>query len=172
MIVDATTAERIGLDWLRDAVAPVGAFGRRHDEQRAPYAPGDESAAHAEIADVVALAERLDVDETARVRAALRAVPEPGPIVARARVGDRLDDADFYELGRFVDAVDALARAWNAAGGDDGRLPARLDALRALLAPGRDGGTFYLADAFAPGLRAARAALAAAEGAFEAERER
>ena len=168
---DAVTAERIGLTWLRAAVAPVGAFGRRHDETIASYGPGDEARAHAEITEVVALAERLDGEGVLRVRAALRAVPEPSPIVARARAGDALTDVDFYELGRFGDALDALARAWDAANGDANRRPPVLDALRRVLAPGRDGGTFYLADAFAPGLRAARDALAAAETEFEARRE-
>ncbi|MBV8642344.1 MAG: hypothetical protein JO225_00320, partial [Candidatus Eremiobacteraeota bacterium] len=171
MNADATSAARIGLDWLRTAVAPVGAFGRRHDDARAPYGPGDEARAHDEIAGVVALAAQLDRDGVPRTRAALRAVPEPTPIVAHARVGDPMSDVDFYELGRFVDAVAAVARAWDAAGGDTARRPPALDALRTLLAPGREGAGFYLADAFAPGLRAARETLAAEETAFETRRE-
>jgi len=176
--IDAVTAERIGLDWLRAAIAPVGTFGRRHDEGIAPYGPGDDARAHAEIADVVALAARLDASEVGRVRAALRAVPEPSPIVARTRVGDPLGDVDFYELGRFVDALDLLARGWDAAVREpspgkerDDRRPPVLDGLRAVLAPGRERGGFYLADAFGPGLRAARAALAGAEASFDAQRE-
>jgi hypothetical protein len=178
MKIDAVSAERIGLNWLRAAVAPVGSFGRRHDEGIAPYGPGDEARAHAEIADVVALAARLDANEVGAVRAALRAVPEPSPIIARARVGDPLGDVDFYELGRFVDALDALARRWDAAmrepspsnaGGD--RRPPVLRGLRAVLAPGRERDGFYLANAFAPGLQAARAALADAEASFDAQRE-
>jgi DNA mismatch repair protein MutS2 len=229
--VDPLTAERIGLVWLRAAVAPVGAFGRRHDESVAPYGPGDETRARDEIAEVVALAERLDRDGVARVRAALRAVPEPGPILARARAGDPLSDVDFYELARFVDALDALARAWDAAAAGTAsageatdraatagavcsaptaavadsahaaatadsahaaaaadsahaaaasdcpptmapdRRPPVLDALREVLAPGRSGSEFYLADAFGPGLRAARAALARAEAELDARRE-
>jgi DNA mismatch repair protein MutS2 len=193
---DAVTAERIGLTWLRAALAPVGAFGRRHDESIAPYGPGDEARALAEIAEVVALADRLDRDGVMRVRAALRAVPEPAPIVARARAGDPLTDVDFYELGRFADALDALARAWDAAlrraqddnvaaqhddvaAQDDdvvdrdgvGRRPPVLRRLRAMLAPGRQGGGFYLDDAFAPGLRAAREALLQAEAEYDARRE-
>jgi hypothetical protein len=164
------SAERIGLNWLRAAIAPVGAFGRRHDETIAPYGPGDEPRALVEIAHVVALAERLDRDGVARVRAALRAVPEPAPILGRARAGDPLDDVDFYELGRFVDALAALASAWDAAGGAEDRRPPAVDALRAVLAPGREGAGFYLADAFATGLRGARAALADAEAEYEARR--
>jgi hypothetical protein len=191
--VDELTAERIGVTWLRAALAPVGAFGRRYDDATLPYGPGDEARAHAEIADVVALAEGIDGDGVTRVRAALRAVPEATPIVARARAGDSLNDVDFYELGRFVDALAALARAWDAAtvqvpksprrndgvGGDEadhhdavrGRRPPELAALRAVLAPGRDGAGFYLADVFAPGLRGARAALVDAEAAVDARRE-
>jgi hypothetical protein len=171
---DAMTAERIGLTWLRTALEPVGAFGRRHDDASAPYAPGDEARASAEIARVVALAARLDRDEIARVRAALRAVPEVTPIVARARAGDALGDVDFYELGRFVDALATLGRAWDAAADDAGlreERPPSLDGLRAVLAPGRDGAGFYLADAFGAGLGAARAALADAETAAAARRE-
>jgi len=175
MIADAATAERIGLDWLHAALAPVGAFGRRHDEGRAPYGPGDEARAQAEIAQVVALAARLDPEGVARVRGALRAVPEPGPVLARTRAGDALSDVDFYELGRFVDALDALARAWDGAlrpGPDDEpQRPPAVDGLRNVLAAGREGGAFYLADAFGPGLRAARAALAGAEAEYEARRE-
>ena len=48
--------------------------------------------------------------------------------------------------------------------------PPQLAALCAVLAPGRDGAGFYLADAFAPGLRAARAAVADAEAAFDTRR--
>lgn len=171
MRLDAVSAERIGLTWLRAAVAPVGAFGRSHDESIALFGPGDEQRAHAEIAEIAALAERLDRDGVTRVRAALRAVPEPAAIVGRARAGDPLNDVDFYELGRFADALDALGRAWDAAGGADNRRPPPVDALRAVLAPGRQGAGFYLADAFAPGLAGARSALASAEAAYDARRD-
>ncbi len=170
-MVDSTTAERIGLTWLRAELEPVGAFGRRHDETIAPYAPGDEAKALAEIADAVALARTLHFDGVARIRAALRAVPEPGPILARARAGDPLTDVDFYELGRFVDALAALARAWDAARGAAQRRPPTLDAMRAILAPARENGGFYLADAFGAGLPAARTALASAEAEVDARRE-
>jgi DNA mismatch repair protein MutS2 len=170
-MIDSTTAERIGLTWLRAAVEPVGAFGRRHDETIAPYAPGDEIRALAEIAGIVALARMLDLDGVARLRAALRAVPETSPILARARAGDPLTDVDFYELGRFVDALAGLARAWDAAGGVAARRPPTLDALHAILAPGRGHGGLDLADTFGPGLPAARAALADAEAQIDARRE-
>ena len=171
MRADAVTSERIGLVWLRAAVAPVGAFGRRHDDTLAPYGPGDETRAGDEIAAVLALAERLDRDGVARLSAALRAVPDPAPILGRARAGDALGDVDFYELGRLVDALDALARAWDAAHGPAEARPPTAEGLRAVLAPGREGAGFYLADAFAPGLHDARAALERAEAVYEQRRE-
>ncbi|HEX3468835.1 MAG TPA: hypothetical protein VHT05_12230 [Candidatus Elarobacter sp.] len=170
-MTDAITAERIGLVWLRAAIEPVGAFGRRHDETVAPYGPGEETRARDEIAAVVALAGALDRDGVARLRAALRAVPEPSPILARARAGDQLGDVDFYELGRFVDALAALARAWDAAGGAPEQRPPVLHTLAAILAPGRAGGGFYLADAFGAALPPVRAALAAAEAEIDAQRD-
>ncbi|HEX3549593.1 MAG TPA: hypothetical protein VHT53_04420, partial [Candidatus Elarobacter sp.] len=61
----------------------------------------------------------------------------------RARAGETLRDTDFHALLRFADG----------AGG------AQAEALRALLGPGRRGEGFYLDDAFAPDLAAARAEL-------------
>ena len=170
MTADPYTAERIGLDWLRAAVAPVGAFGRRHDETIAPYGPGDEEQARAEIAACTALAERLPVDAVERLRGALRAVPEPTPIVVRARAGDPLGDVDFYELGRFGDALEFLARRWDEAGGPAAGRPPVLERLGRLLAPGRDGPGFYLADAFGTDLPGARAALRDADEDLERRR--
>jgi hypothetical protein len=164
MIVDEVTAERIGLQRLRAWLAPVGAFGRAHDAARPPYQAADAEAARDEIAAVVALSGALDRDGVGRIRSALRAVPEPGPIVSRARAGDPLSDVDFYELGRFADALTALGRAWDAAGGASAGRPPQPGGLRTILAPGRDGsGSFYLADAFDPALAPARATFAAAE---------
>jgi DNA mismatch repair protein MutS2 len=168
---DAATAERIGLTWLRAAVAPVGAFGRRVDERIALYAPGDRVRAEVEIGAVVALAAQLDRDGVTRLRAALRALPEPSAIVARLRVGELLSDADFHELLRFVGGLEELARGWDAAGGTAELRPRLLAALAEILAPGRESGGFYLADAFDPGLRDARAAFVVAQTEVDARRE-
>jgi len=168
--IDDVTAARIGDDWLRAAVAPAGAFGRRYDETAPAYGPGDEGRASEEIAECVALAQQLAPAALDRLRGALRAVPEPTPIVVRARAGDVLGDVDFYELARFAGTLDELARLWNDAGGTHERTPTRVERLRSLLAPGRDGDGFYLADAFGSGLRAARAELLRAENDLELQR--
>ncbi len=68
--------------------------------------------------------------------------------VRRARAGEVMLEADFFDLAR------ALEREL----GDAIDVP-HGGALRALLAPGFRDGSFYLADAFAPALRPARDAL-------------
>jgi hypothetical protein len=168
--VDDLTAARIGDDWLRAAVAPAGAFGRRYDETAPAYGPGDERRASEEIAECLALAQQLAPASVDRLRGALRAVPEPTPIVVRARAGDALGDIDFYELARFAGALDEMARLWNEAGGSPERMPRRVEQLRALLGPGREGDGFYLSDAFGVGLRAARAELLRAENELDLQR--
>jgi DNA mismatch repair protein MutS2 len=171
MIVDFASAERIGLDWLRAALAPVGAFGRSLDERISPYGPGDEARAHTEIAAAVTLASRLDRASVARLRAALRAIPDPAPILGRTRLGEPLSDADFHELLRFVEGLERLAATWDGAGGPAERRPPVLPSLVRALEPGRRDGGFYLADEFDAELAVARARLAAAEAEIEARRE-
>jgi hypothetical protein len=168
--VDDASAERIGLPWLHAALAPVGACGRRADERRSPYQPGDEAKAAAEIGEAVALAACLAESVVARLRAALRALAEPGALVSRLRLGEPISDADLLELLRFVDGVAEVARIWDGAGGSAERRPPVPAVLAALLAPGRREGGFYLSDAFAPGLAGARAAFTAAEDAVETQR--
>jgi hypothetical protein len=170
--LDPMSAERIGAAWLRAAIAPSGDFGRRAEDAAAPYGPGDEAAAQARCAQIVRLAALLDRAGSEHVRAALRRAPDPLEIVSRAEAGDPLSDPDFFELGRFADALAATSRAWAAAGGDPAEAPPRVPELGELLARGRTAGAFYLADAFGASLAAARAAFAAADAELSRERER
>jgi len=172
VIADAFTAERIGAAWLRAALAPYSDFGRRIDDAANAAGLPDAVRARERCATILRLAAALDADGAARVRAALRTVPDPLPIVSRARAGDPLGDVDFYELGRFADALDAVARAWTQAGGAPDDLPAS-PPIAALLAPGRSGGTgFYLDDAFDPVLADARETMAEADARVEREHAR
>lgn len=172
MIVDAHAGERIGAVWLRAALAPVGDFGRRSDQVFVPFGPGDEAAARAACAHVLALAHTLASDGVARVRAALRRAPDAQPLFARARAGDPLTDVDLYEVGRFIDALRETSDAWFDAGGAAADRPPTLEALGAILAPGRSGAGFYLADAFAAELAPLRARYADADERVQRERAR
>jgi DNA mismatch repair protein MutS2 len=170
--LDAQTAGRIGANWLRAALAPAGDFGRRADDAARPYGPGDAEAAQARCAQIAALAERLTLAGVARLRATLRRGPDPAGIVSRATLGDALDDVDFFEIGRFAEALDAAAQAWDAAGGTAAERPPVVPEVRALLGRGLEGGGFYLTDAFSAALGAAREALATADADFVRERRR
>lgn len=172
MRCDALTAERIGVPWLRGALAPSGDFGRRAEDAARPFGPGDEAAARARCEQIVALAAQLSPDGVAHVRAALRRAPEPVDIVSRATVGDALTDVDFFEIGRYADALDATARAWDAAGGAAAERPPVAPGIVDLLARGRQAGTFYLADAFSSELTRARDAYAVADAGVTRERAR
>ncbi|GAC1533347.1 MAG: hypothetical protein NVS2B17_00870 [Candidatus Velthaea sp.] len=172
MNVDAHTAERIGAVWLRAALAPAGDFGRRAEDAATLFGPGDEAAARARCARIVALAQTLDRSGVARIRAALRRAPDPQPILSRARAGDTLTDVEFFELGRFVDALDATAETWERAGGEKIQRPPTVPALSALLAPGRTNGAFFLSETFGVALAGARVAYAAADAELQRERAR
>ena len=171
MIADAFTAERIGAAWLRAALTPVSDFGRRAEDAAIAAGPLDAASARERCAAIVRLAAALDPDGAGRARVALRTVPDPLAIVSRARAGDPLGDVDFYELGRFADALDAVAHAWLQAGGAADELPVA-SAVGTVLAPGRSGAGFYLADAFDPVLAHARTTMAEADTRVERERTR
>jgi DNA mismatch repair protein MutS2 len=170
--LDALTAERVGADWLRTALAPVSDFGRRAEDAAGPFGPDDGEAARARCAQVASLAERLQPDGLAGLRAALRRAPDPTGIISRATVGDPLSDVDFFELVRFTEALENVARAWDAAGGSEGERPPVVSGLRALLGPGFDGTSFYLSDGFGRSLAEIRAGYAAADAELERQRRR
>ncbi|MGD0476335.1 MAG: hypothetical protein ABSB70_24400 [Candidatus Velthaea sp.] len=160
---DRLTADRIGAAWLRAALAPQTDIGRRADEAALPYGPPDASAARARCAEIAGLAQTLSAQGVARLRTALRRIPDPTDIVSRATFGDALSDVDFFELARFSEALEATAQGWDAAGGERFARPPVVTAVAALLGRGFEGGGFYLSDGFAAGLGAARADYAAAD---------
>ena len=98
MKCDAYTAERIGLSWLHSALAPVSDFGRRAQDTESLFGPGDGPAALARCSQIVRLAQALQPDGVGHLRAALRHVPDPVDVVARANAGEALDDVDFFSL--------------------------------------------------------------------------
>lgn len=154
MIVDAATHAAIGGVWLDAALAPRSDFGRRAASRERAYASGEEAQAAERARVTVALAAAFDAAALERVRDAIRWCPDPTSIAARAAAGDPLTDADFFELGRFVDALAFVRAQWP----EDVPLvpPPPLDALAAALAPGRERSGFYLADRFDADLETVR----------------
>lgn len=167
MKLDAHSAERIGANWLRTALAPQSEFGRRADAGPTHFQPGEEELARARCEQIVALAGGLDNAGVARIRALLRRAPDPHALLARMRAGDPLDDVDFFELGRFVDMLAQIADAWRGAGGDPATQPPVVHEVTRVLAPFRSDGSFTLG--VPP---EARAAYALADATFERECQR
>jgi DNA mismatch repair protein MutS2 len=164
--------EAIGANWLRAALAPSGALGRRARERERAFARGDEAAARARIAQVDRIGRSVEGARLARLRATLAAAPDVGAALVRARAGGVLGDVEFFELVCFLDALEAVAASADAEAFGDA-LP-RADApLSAKFAAGRTrSGSFYLDDAFDPELGVARAEAMARQAAYDAARSR
>lgn len=171
-LLDPASAHAIGFEWLRAAVAPESVYGEDAFAEQRPFMLGDERVAQQRAERIARIAATFDLAHLDRVRDAMRNVPDARPAIARASMGDFIDDAHLLELQRCFDAaqrVDVLTRAHadlpNIAG----------DALRACakaLEPGRTGDGFYLSDGFDSKLAAARAEHARAQAAYEAVRGR
>lgn len=169
-VYDAPTARAVGLPWLAAAVAPAGAYGERAFARLRPFARGCEAAAAARAAEIEALA-GADADRLDAVADALRNAPDAAGTIARASMGEVLDDAGFLEIQRACDAiarVDALLDGLRAGAGNDG-----VRAVRDALEAGRSGKFgFYLADEFEPGLAPARIELQRRQAELDAARGR
>jgi len=168
----SATGAAIGADWLLEAIAPAGDFGRRARAAERAFRFGDEAAARAALQHVAAIADAVPAPRLAAVHEAIAAAPDPGAALVRAAGGGILADADFFELSRFLDSlteVAALATGPLLAA----VAPHEETVLRAELARGRTlERTFYLADAFSAELGAVRAASAAAQARYDTARAR
>ncbi|HVA33133.1 MAG TPA: hypothetical protein VNG31_03225 [Candidatus Baltobacteraceae bacterium] len=172
-LLDAPGAQALHFAWLSAAVAPATEYGEREFVKLRPFSAGDEAAAQARCQRIAAVATAAGAACLDAVREALRAAPDAVGAIARASMGDVLEDADFFELQRFCDAaerVDALLAGVEQVGA------VRDDAVQATaraLDPGRTGKYgFYLADRFDADLGATRAALSAAQAELDAARGR
>ena len=172
-LLDAASAQAIGFDWLRDALTPAGPYGKERFEGLEPFVPGEETAAGARAERIVRIADALDEAKLDAAREVSRNVPDAGAAVARASMGDALDDANLLELQRFFDAC-ALLDALTASCDELPRCAsASVRACAAVLERGRAGRFgFYLEDAFDASLAAARAAFEKAQAEYEAARGR
>ena len=176
---DAATAEAIGATWLLARIEPAGAFGRAARARETRYRVGDEAAAHAAIARVAALAAAMPLSALGATRAAIARAPDLADVFVRATNGAPLDDVDFFEIGRLLDAFATVAAPLAvAARADDCGELAALDAepiadLRAALQPGQTPARgFYLDDDFDDDLARARGTAAVAQARFDAARSR
>lgn len=162
-LLDDQSAERLGFLWLRSAVAPVSAYGERRFSELRPYRAGEERLASERARGIAQRADAMDPESVEGGLTVIAGLPDVAAIVARAAIGDVLEDADFYELLHFCHGAERL----------DGIANAATRVVASALAPGRCAGSaFYLADAFDDALSAARSAMSDAQAELEAVRGR
>lgn len=170
-LTDAITAGALQAAWLSGALAPVSEPGRRAEDRLRPFLPGDESAARERAERVMRFAQRVDAKRVDAMRDALRASPDPLPAISRAAMADVLDDAQFLELQRFLDAagrIDALLESEETP-----LVDYACAALARTLERGRAGKFgFYLADSFDASLSAARQNADRAQAEYDSARGR
>jgi hypothetical protein len=171
--LDAVTVQALDFAWLHKAVAPASEYGRRVFEEIRPFAGGEERKAFARATQIAELAAAADDERLDAVRDVMRLAPDAAGAIARASMGDVLEDAQLFELQRFCDAI---ARTDALLAGIAGIATVANDAVRATaraLEPGRTGKYgFYLADTFADGVASARAALVRSQAELDAARGR
>ncbi len=171
-LVDGPGATAIDVAWLVAAVEPVSPYGERSFDELRPFVRGEESAARDRAARIAALAASIDESRLDTVRETLRGMPDAGPAIARASMGDTLTDANMLELQRFCDAAERAEAL--LAGTDVPRVANQaIREVARVLEPGRSGKFgFYLADGFDARLASARVSAARAQAEFDAARGR
>jgi DNA mismatch repair protein MutS2 len=157
-LLDAASAQALGFDWLMAAIAPVSIYGERQSSGQRPFRVKDVGLARLHSAMIAQVADALDDARIEAARGLLRELPDVAGAIARASMGEILDDVNFLELQRFCDG---LARADALLSGVCGPIAGTaVQALAEALESGRSaGGGFYLADAFSGELERARRRL-------------
>ncbi len=172
-LLDSASANVLGFEWLKKAVAPISPYGERHFSDLRPFVAGEEAQAEKRAKEIASVADGLHAADFKAVRGALGNLPDASGAIARASMGDVLDDPSFLELRRFcglIDRIDELICALNF------RPRVANDAVRAVdgaLAIGalKEEG-FYLADEFDAELATARYRLAREQAELDAARGR
>ncbi|HTU71154.1 MAG TPA: hypothetical protein VMF11_12655 [Candidatus Baltobacteraceae bacterium] len=172
-LVDAPTAAAIGFGWLREALKPRSSYGEAAFGDLLPFAPHRAAQARARAARIERIAAALDSEQLDEAREVARHVPDVTSAIARASMGDVLEDANFFELQRFFEACERLD-ALTAACNDLPRTASTpLRECARVLESGRTARPgFYLADAFDDSLAQVRAAFVRAQAQYEAARGR
>lgn len=156
-----------GVDWLRGAIASVSPYGIA--AAASPFAPGEEAAAQARAERISRIAAAFDVSQLDAMREILREVPDAAPALARASMGDTLDDPSFLELQRFFDACVRLDASTAACSDVPQTANEGVRACAHAIERGRAGRFgFFLDDTFDGALATARATLAQAQAEYDA----
>jgi DNA mismatch repair protein MutS2 len=171
-LLDAASAHAVGFEWLSAAVAPVSVYGERHFLGLRPFRTNEDSLARSRAHMIADVAAAIDEARSDAARALLRELPDASGALARASMGEVLDDVNFLELQRFCDALVRVDALLDGAYADPLAGP-EVQALAHALEPGRsaDGG-FYLAGAFSGELEPARRRLDQAQRELDASRAR
>jgi DNA mismatch repair ATPase MutS len=171
-LLDGQSAELLGFDWLVNAVAPGSPYGARRLSELVPFQPGDENAAESRAGQIAAMAAQLSSECVSAARGLLEGVPDVAGVVARASMGEVLDDPDFLELHELCEMLERLDDLLQATALVQRVANEATAVVAKALAPGCSGAGFYLADAFDPELAAARATNAQAQAELGAARGR
>jgi DNA mismatch repair protein MutS2 len=171
-LLDEASAHVLGFDWLTKAVAPASPYGERLFAELRPFVAGQETRAQSRAETIAGFAAACDADGFYTLRSAFDGLHDVSGVIARASMGEVLDDPSFLELHRFcatIERLDALLAQRPVS-------PISNDAVRTVgkaLAPGgRDAAGFYLGGAFDPVLERAREELARAQAELDASRGR
>jgi DNA mismatch repair protein MutS2 len=168
-LLDDSSAQLLGFDWLVNAVAPVSPYGARLFAELVPFRPGDEAAAQSRARRVAEIADGLHRDRLAAASSFLQQLPDIVGIIAGASMGEMLDDPAFLELRQFCEMVERVDASLAAIALVQPIANEATHAVAEALAPGRNGAEgFYLADAFDAELAVARAAYAQAQAELDA----
>lgn len=163
-LLDAAAGQLLGFDWLVNAVAPVSPYGARLFSELVPFRPGDEAVAEARASRIAEIADLLHPKRVAEARSLLEQLPDVAGLVARASMGDALDDPGFLELQRFCEMVERIDASLASIAPVRGVANEGTRAVAgALVAGGSESAGFYLADAFDDELATARAVCAQAQ---------
>jgi DNA mismatch repair ATPase MutS len=172
-LLDAASAQLLGFDWLVNAVAPVSPYGSRLFSEVVPFRPGNEAAAESHARHVAQIAEQLHPDRVSAARSLLEQLPDIAGLIARASMGEMLDDPSFLELRLFCEIVERLDASLPVSAFEQWITSEATRAVAEALARGRnEAAGFYLSDAFDAELAAARAAYAQAQAELDAARGR
>jgi hypothetical protein len=172
-LLDPASAHVLGFEWLTAALAPVSSYGERHFSELRPFVAGEERRAEERARAIARLASALDAERLDALRGAFDALPDAAAAIARASLGDVLDDPNFLELRRLAATIERIDELLADLPEQRPIANESVRAIAAALAPGGPKETgFYLADAFDPQLELARERLGREQAELDAARGR